>query len=61
MNHRQESASKIQHVQGPFGYFQGNCDKLEGMKVYKSKFSRPCVASLEGPIEAKEALLAAIK
>jgi hypothetical protein len=50
MFHRQESASKIQHVQGPFGNFQGNCDKLEGLKVDKSRFSRTCVASVDGPM-----------
>jgi hypothetical protein len=39
-----------QHVQGPFGDFQGNCDKLEGLEVDKSRFSRPCVASVDGPM-----------
>jgi hypothetical protein len=46
----QESASKIQRVQGPLWNFHGNCDRLEGLKVDKSRFSVPYVASLVGPM-----------
>jgi hypothetical protein len=41
MLHRQESASKILHVQGPFGDFPGNCDKLEGLKLTKVGLAGP--------------------
>jgi hypothetical protein len=50
MFHRQEFASKIQRVQGPLWDFHGNCDRFEGLKVYKSRFSVPYVASVVGPM-----------
>jgi hypothetical protein len=39
---------KFSAFKGPFE--DGSCDRLEGLKVDKSRFSGPCAASVDGPM-----------
>jgi hypothetical protein len=41
---------KFGTFKGPLGDFLGNCVKLEGLKVDKSRLGRPRVASVDGSI-----------